>query len=288
MCQLNVYMIDKFVSGLDVKEIFNKHHHKTFENINEEIELKDFDDKYNYYEASAKRCDCGSVVGLLRDYKGKFQSYTDYLASMEKQNVVNLYKIKDLLSEVDYQSKLDNVLNVRDRMFLKLEDFTKDLKDREVVLSELTVKTHPNLQDQIMIKKLTQEIDSLKKSLNDNPEYKMAELSYNDFIKQNELLIASRNYTLDYKKDWWQENIDLKISKVEHENHIHTNAEFNHLKFILGDVLKLTDEVKLFSICQEDDSNYDNLNRVKDISLNDLKLEDLIFLDHRDVVTIKR
>lgn len=289
MCKLNVYMIDKFVPGIEVKEIFGHHHHKTFENINSEIELKDYDDKYNYYEASAGRCDCSSVVGLLSDYKDKFSTYVDYLKSIDKEDIVKLYEIKKVLLSPDYESDLNQVLNIRDKLFARLENYRKDLKDLELKRSELMVTSKPNIQDQIEIKKLTGEIEKEKERLNNDNEYKVLNHAYEKFIEVNQPLILSRNYTLKNKKDWWQENIDLKISKVEHESHMHVNAEFNHLKFILNDVLKLTPEVKIFSFWQEDEwKEYDNLKEVKTISINDLSLDDLLFLDLREVVTITR
>lgn len=289
MCKLNVYMIDKFVPGIEVKEIFGHHHHKTFENINSEIELKDYDDKYNYYEASAGRCDCSSVVGLLSDYKDKFSTYVDYLRSINKEDIVKLYEIKKVLLSPDYESDLNQVLNIRDKLFARLENYRKDLKDLELKRSELMVTSKPNIQDQIEIKKLASEIEKEKERLNNDNEYKVLNYAYEKFIEVNQPLILSRNYTLENKKDWWQENIDLKISKVEHESHMHVNAEFNHLKFILNDVLKLTPEVKIFSFWQEDEwKEYDNLKEVKTISINDLSLDDLLFLDLREVVTITR
>lgn len=289
MCKLNVYMIDKFVPGIDVKEIFNHHHHRGFENINNEIELKNYDDKYNYYEASAKRCDCGSVVGMLSDYSGKFGSYAEYLNSIDKENISKLYKIKDILEDSEYESKLNSVLSVRDEMFSKLDSYTKRLKELEARLSEITVTSKPNIQNHIAIKKLTREVNEIKKSLENNHDYKMLELSYNDFISRNELLIASRNYTLENKKDWWQENIDNKISRAEHECHIHVNAEFNHLKYILKDVLRITEEIKLFSFWQEDECHeYNNLQEIKSVKISDLNLEDLLFLNLKQVLTITR
>lgn len=289
MCKLNVYMIDKFVPGIEVKEIFGHHHHKTFENINSEIELKDYDDKYNYYEASAGRCDCSSVVGLLSDYKDKFSTYVDYLKSIGKDDIVKLYEIKKILQDPDYEKNLDQVLTIRDKLFARLENHRKDLKDLELKRSELMVTSKPNIQDQIEIKKLTSEIEKEKERLNNDNEYKVLSRAYEKFIEVNQPLILSRNYTLENKKDWWQENIDLKISKVEHESHMHINAEFNHLKFIINDVLKLTPEVKIFSFWQEDEwKEYDNLKEVKTISINDLSLDDLLYLDLREVVTITR
>ncbi len=289
MCKLNVYMIDKFVPGIEVKEIFGHHHHKTFENINSEIELKDYDDKYNYYEASAGRCDCSSVVGLLSDYKDKFNTYMDYLKSIGKEDIAKLYEIKKVLQAPNYESDLEQTLTLRDRMFVRLETYTSKLKELELKKSELTITTKPNIQDQIEIKKLTSEIASEKERLNNDNEYKVIALAYEKFIESCQPLILSRNYTLENKKDWWQENIDLKISKVEHESHMHVNAEFNHLKFIINDVLKLTPEVKIFSFWQEDEwKEYDNLKEVKTISIEDLSLDDLLFLDLREVITITR
>lgn len=289
MCKLNVYMIDKFVPGIDVKEVFNHHHHKAFENINDEIELTNYDDKYNYYQASAKRCDCSSVVGMLVDYKGKFDSYIEYLNSIDKGDIVALYNIKSLLQELNYDSKLSSVLATRDRMFEKLEKFTLPLKEAEAKLSELTVSAKPNIQDQIAIKKLSSEIIELRKALENNQDYKSQELLYNEFIKANELLISSRNYTLENKQDWWQKNIDGAINKAEHECHIKVNAEYNHLKNILKGVLKLTDEVKLFSFMQEDDCyEYNNLEEVKTVKIDELTMEDFLFLDVRQVITITR
>lgn len=286
MCKLNVYMIDKFVPGIDVKEIFNHHHHKSFENINDEIEIKKYDEQYNYYEASAGRCDCGSIVGMLSDYSDKFDSYLDYLNSVGKENIVELYKIKEHLLDENYDEKLNNVLKTRDKMFSKLEAYTSRLKELEAKMSEIDLNQKQNLQGQILIKQLKKEISELKESLSKNEEYKMLELSYNDFIKRNESLIASRNYTLQNKKDWWQANIDNKINMLEHENHMHVNAEFNHLKFVLGDILKLTGEVKVFSFWQDEDTDYDNLEEKKVVSLKDLKIDDLVFLNFKEVITI--
>lgn len=289
MCKLNVYMIDKFVPGIDVKEVFNHHHHKAFENINDEIELTNYDDKYNYYQASAKRCDCSSVVGMLVDYKGKFDSYIEYLNSIDKGDIVALYNIKSLLQEPNYDSKLSSVLATRDRMFGKLEKYTTPIREAEAKLSELTVSAKPNIQDQIAIKKLSSEIVELRKALENNQDYKSQELLYNEFIKANELLISSRNYTLENKQDWWQKNIDGAINKAEHECHIKVNAEYNHLKNILKGVLKLTDEVKLFSFMQEDDCyEYNNLEEVKTVKIDELTMEDFLFLDVRQVITITR
>ena len=288
MCKLNVYMVDKFVPGIDVKEIFNHHHHKAFENINDEIEITKYDNFYNYYEASAGRCDCGSLVGILSDYADKFDSYLEYLTSIGKENLVELYKIKEILLSEDYDKKLGSVLSTRDKMFSKLELFTKDLKELEAKHSEMLLNQKPNLQDQILIKQIEREISDIKNKLENNEEYKMLKLSYEDFIERNGLLIASRNYTLENKQDWWQVNIDNKINMLEHESRMHINAEFNHLKFILKDVFKLTDEIKLFSFWQDGDTDYDNLEEVKTVSLNDLKIDDLVFLNFKQVITITK
>ena len=289
MCKLNVYMIDKYVPGIDVKEIFNHHHHRKFENINDEIELKGYDDNYNYYEASPTKCDCSSVVGLLSDYKDKFHTYVEHLISINKGDIAKLYQIKEMLKDEHYQDKLNNILATRDEMFAKLQSFTKHKQELEARISELTVTNRPNMQDQILIKKLTSELNDVKKQLENNHDYKMCEMAYNDYISRNELMILSRNFTLEHKKDWWQENIDSKINKVEHECHMHVNAEFNHIKTILRDVLKITNEVKLFSFWQEDDSHeYDNLEEVKTISIDNLELEDVIFLDLKQVITITK
>lgn len=292
MCQLNVYMIDKFVSGIDIKEIFNKHHHQSFENINEEVVIKNYDDDYNYYEASNNRCDCGSVLGKLNNYIGKFNTYTEYLESNKKDKVLKLYKIKELLLSDDYNQQLENLLTTKNELFTKLNNFNNNIKELEVQLADLQVNPKPNLQDQIKIKQLTNEIKTAKSNLDSDNHYNLVKSYYEDYIAKNELLLSSQNYTLEHKKDWWQENIDLAISKAEHEYHDHTNAEFNHLKFILNDILKLTDEVKLFSFWQGDaerENNYFNsLTEVKTTTLNDLKLDDLVFLNYKDVVTITR
>jgi len=292
MCQLNVYMIDKFVSGVDVKEIFNKHHHHNFENINEEVVIKNYDDDFNYYEASNNRCDCGSVLGKLNNYIGKFNTYCEYLESNKKDKVLKLYKIKELLLSRDYNQQLEKLLTTKNELFTKLNDYNHKIKDLEIELADLQITDKPNLQDQIKIKQLSSKLREAKNNLDNNNHYKLAREVYEDYIAKNELLISSQNYTLEYKKDWWQENIDLAINKAEHEYHDHTNAEFNHLKFILNDILKLTDEVKLFSFWQGDaereNDYFNSLTEVKTTTLDELKLEDLIFLNYKDVVTIKR
>ena len=89
-------MIDKYVPGMDVKEIFNKHHHQNFENLNSEVVIKSYDDDYNYYEASNNRCDCGSLIGLIREHKGKFNTYKEYLEANNKTQILKLYNIKQL------------------------------------------------------------------------------------------------------------------------------------------------------------------------------------------------
>ena len=292
MCQLNVYMIDKYVSGVDVKEIFHRHHHHSFENINEEVVIKNYDDDYNYYEASHNKCDCGSVIGFLSNSNTKCASYIEYLESCGKEEIAKLYKIKKMLLKPDYEEKLNSTLQYRDTMFSKLENYALPIKEKEAILSELTLKTTPNLKDQIKIKQLESELKALKSGLDNNEEYKMLKLSYNDYIDRNSLLIASQNYTLEFKKDWWQENIDMAINKAEANFHQHVNAEFNHLKFILNDILKLTDEVKLFSFWQNDakqESDYFNsINEVSSTTIDELSLDDLVFLNYKDVITIKK
>ena len=292
MCQLNVYMIDKYVPGVDVKEIFNRHHHHSFENINEEVVIKNYDDDYNYYEASHNKCDCGSVIGFLSNSNTKYTSYIEYLENCGKKEIAKLYKIKKLLLKNDYEERLASALQYRDTLFSRLEAFTNPIKEKEALLSELTLKQNPNIKDQIKIKQLDSEIKALKSDLENNEEYKMLKLSYADYIDRNSELIASQNYTLEFKKDWWQENIDMAINKAEASLHQHVNAEFNHLKFILSDILKLTDEVKLFSFWQNDaKQECDYFNSIREVScttLNELSLDDLVFLNFKDVITIKK
>jgi len=292
MCQLNVYMIDKYVPGVDVKEIFNKHHHHSFENINETVVIKNYDDDYNYYEASTNKCDCGSIIGFLTNTNVNYKNYIEYLEKNDKHDVVKLYKIKNILKQPNYEEKLKSIISYRDTLFSKLEDFKKDIKEKEVTLSELSLKQNPNIKDQVKIKQTTEEINKLKSNLDDNKEYKMLELSYNDFIDRNSDFIASQNYTLEFKKDWWQENIDLAINKCEANYHHHVNAEFNHLKFVLNDILKLTNEVKLFSFWQNDAEHendyFNSINEVKSTTLNELCIDDLVFLNYKDVITIKK
>ena len=211
------------------------------------------------------------------------------MISINKGDIAKFYQIKEILKDEHYQDKLNKILSVRDEMFSRLQGFIKHKNEIEAKLGELTISTRPNMQDQITIKKLTAELNEIKKELENNHEYKMYEASYNDFITRNELMILSRNFTLEHKSDWWQENIDSKINKIEHECHMHVNAEFNHIKSILKDVLKITDEVKMFSFWQEDDNHeYDNLEEVKTVKIDDLELEDVIFLDLKQVITITR
>ena len=209
-----------------------------------------------------------------------------------KEEIARLYKIKKLLLKPDYEERLSSALEYRDKLFSKLENFTTTIKEKEALLSELSLKQNPNLKEQIQLKQLNEEIRSLKESLDNNEEYKMLKLSYTDYIDRNSNLIASQNYTLEYKKDWWQENIDMAINKAEANFHQHVNAEFNHLKFILNDILKLTDEVKLFSFWQNDaEHENDYFNSIKEVNsttINDLTLDDLVFLDFKDVITIKK
>ena len=94
MCQLNVYMIDKYVPGVDVKEIFKHHHHHTFENINETVVIKNYDDDYNYYEASNNKCDCGSIIGFLTNNNSKYTSYLEYLEKMKSVKWLNYTRSK--------------------------------------------------------------------------------------------------------------------------------------------------------------------------------------------------
>lgn len=292
MCQLNVYMIDKYVSGIDVKEIFNKHHHHNFENINEEIVIKNYDDDYNYFEASNHRCDCGSIIGKLNNCVGKFNTYEEYLRSQEKDKILKLYKIKDLLQLPDYEQRLNSTLSTRDELFDKFTRLSKPIQDIDIEISNIQLKSKPNLQEQVRLKHLNSARKELQQKIENSHEYQLSKSIYEEFISNNEAIISSQNYTLEYKKDWWQENIDLAISKAEHECHDHTNAEFNHLKFVLNDIFKLTNEVKLFSIWQSDAKTerdyFNSLKEVKTTTINDLTLEDLVFLNYKDVITIKK
>lgn len=292
MCQLNVYMIDKYISGCDVKDIFNKHHHKNFDSLNSEITIRTYDDDYNYFEASNNHCDCGSVIGLIRDQKGKYNTYTDYLNANDKQHITKLYKIRDFLYSPDHEEVFNNINTTKTRMFDKLQRYQAPIINKDIEISEITVKPNLNFQDQVRLKRLTQEKKQLEKDLENNKEYNYERLSYEDFVKRNEHIIASEKYTLENKKDWWQANIDFAISHAEHETHSHAFAEFNHMKIILNDILKLTDQVKLFSFWQSD-AKYENdyfnsLTETKTTKLSDLKLEDLIFLDFKEVVTVTR
>ena len=292
MCQLNVYMIDKFVPGMDVKEIFNRHHHHNFENLNDEVVIKTYDDDFNYFEASNNRCDCGSLLGIIRDEKDKYSTYREYLEATDKSELLKLYKIKDHLLSPDYSEKLANCLTTRDNLFNKLNAFSKPLVDIDMEMAEIQMKAKPNLQEQVRLKQLFNERKAVQEKIEHSHDYILAKDIYENFAKENESLISSQNYMTEYKKDWWQENIDTAINMFEHKNHSHLNAEFNHIKSVLNDILKLTNEVKLFSFWQSD-AKYENdyfnsLTEVKTTTLQDLKLEDLIFLDFKEVVTIKR
>lgn len=97
-------------------------------------------------------------------------------------------------------------------------------------------------------------------------------------------------YTGDIKNNNLEaivEKIDKKFFEFREGYGKNEEAEFDCLKNFIGGVLKKTDEINILSFWQ-DGEPYVEIKNKEDISFNDLKIENLIFLNYNDLLTIRK
>lgn len=271
MCQLNLYMVPKSVPKEEVISIFEKHNLYIIKDSY--YKFNDLARNYEFYSANSG-CDCSSIISRLREEN--VSNFNAYKIRKKNEEIEKLNKMKRLKTSKEYDTKVKEFENQRDKLWDVLESFSKHIDDYETEEQEKIFKSNLKQEEQIkMIHEiLYPKVNEMYKTLEKNKEYQNALKEYQNYIIKN----TDLNYSIYY-------DIKEKEKTVYEYDFSDFYEQFSNLKDAFIDVLKLAKEIYIYPFWQDED-----LLEIKDerqVMIENLNIEDLIFLPYKNLLQIE-
>lgn len=271
MCQLNLYMITKNVSNGEVISIFEKYN--LFISVEDYYKLDDIVETYTLYSDSY-HCDCNSIISRLQEES--VSSFDAYIVKKKAEDIDKLNRMKTLKASKNYKTKVKEFENQKDKLWEVIERLNQEILDYE---NEETEKIFAlDLQDENKYKMLDEilypKLRKMRKELGNKIEYQNALKNYEDYLFQNRDLSESIYYNIA--------DFESKIAKYDFSDFL---DEFNNLKNAYYEILKLADEICIYSFWQ--DENALSIEGQRQVEIQDLSIDDLVFLPYRNLLKIK-
>lgn len=245
MCQLNLYIVPKTVKKEVVLEIMKDcFYYQNPECVSAENLLPEVQELFDVYVSAGMGCNCGTVQTCYQDGFDG-KSWLEVKKEIMLEKIEKLNRIKLLLEREDYLEYKNNVL------------------------------------------KKSQEIENRLKELRDE-EYKNVMKEWQVFFSENSLLYEAmmryEKIKTENGKEIVYHNIDDDINNIEKIEFKNIENEYKDLVRFIDSILELTDEVKLLSFWQDENSPI--VKNEKFIMRSDLKIDDIIFLKYNELLTI--
>ena len=245
MCQLNLYIIPKTAKKDLVLQLMKDYFdYQNPECITEENLLSEIKDEYNVFISAGMGCNCGTVQAYFQD-EDDSKSWIELKENLIYEQREKLEKVRQLLERKDYLEYKQEILNKQ----------TELIKKREAAKGQ-------------------EAEDALKKLQN--------------FISDNQLLFETimkyEKRKVENGKEIVYHEIDEEIKSAERYAIGNVESEFENLKNFVNDILKETEEIKLFSYWQDEskplieDEDY--------VMQNELKIENIVYLKYNVLLTI--
>lgn len=270
MCQLNLYMVPKSVSKEEIINIFEKYN--LYISGNSYYKLDEFVESYEIYAANCG-CDCRSIISSLQDVN--VSNFDEYKIKKKNEDTEKLNKMKNLKDSKDYETKVKEFENNRNKLWEIVDNFSKHIRDYEIQEKEkifaLNLKEDEEckMMDEILYPKLNEMHEVIYKS----KEYNNALEEYQDYITKNADLNESTYYDIE-------EN-EKTINEYDFSD---LHDQFSDLKNIFTEILKLTKEIYIYPFWQDDEPL--EIKDKRQIVIENFSIEDLVFLPYRNLLQI--
>ena len=310
MCQLNLYCVSKTVDPQKVITILNNCFNCS---VAEHLGKNDYyveglEADYNFFACAGMRCNCGSMISRYQDATEQV-SWQELRTNEINKEVERLTRVALVMEQPNYKQLLNNYKKTQAKLWAEYQRTEADLRKAEKELFD-SVRNRTDLTEQekedLMIKEIYPKLQTLHTELNEVPEHKKAVEAYRKFMQENDALIASSLYTLKPHKPGKRKHIYYDESGQEHVEYYPTTSsniydviqekketffkfeetEFSEIKASIESILKLTNEVKIYSFWQDGDPLV--VNERYEISLDDFNETCAVYLKYKDLLTIKK
>lgn len=128
-----------------------------------------------------------------------------------------------------------------------------------------------------MMNKLYNKTSKMRSKTEKSIESKIIAKEYMKFLKDNNLMNLS---------DYYYNNINERKNIIENTDYTDIHIEYNEYKKIFIEMLELVDEISIYPFWQN--INKLKVKGIKEVYINDLKIEDLVFHPYHHLLTIKK
>lgn len=285
-----------------------------------------FDEEYNGYTGYVKGCcNCGSFVGSMSETEDSYESYDEMVSCETKKELEMLYEVRELMHKPDYRKIREQYVEKRDILLDKMFAMTEEVNEYELEQMEKLDEKYDCEPPEDIVNELYEEVEKRLDVIYSSDEYKKQDKMLDDLRNKNAVLEKSTMYYLtkeeqdkemydgvsatellagdDETLDGWLSEligetdeedclecefeepsmvIDDVIEKMENETGREANAEFEEYKNLFDNLLNTNEDI-LFATIWSEVKKY---NFVNEISLSEMKMEDLAKMDYFDIIKV--
>ncbi len=270
------------------------------------------------YRTGAGGCNCGSFVGSMIEKKG--MSYESALSALKKEKLEQLYRIRELLHQPDYQKRKERFEQQRDLLLKELQPYQDQMFDYEMKQMEELEANYEGEELQKKREELYMNLGNMLKGIGLESEYVLHQNAYHSFLQENSIMNESTTYYLTREEEEKSRDIGIPLAELlglelgeAIENPDLESFQFEEMEM----QSRVIDEVILNEekdTCQNHKKEYEeyiqlfqqlleyipsfkfatiwsdtkNLKNVKTVEIGTVRIDDLAFLDFDEMVTISR
>ncbi|SHJ10028.1 hypothetical protein SAMN02745163_01304 [Clostridium cavendishii DSM 21758] len=270
MCQLNLYMIPKNIPREKVISVFKKNNFY----IREESYYKfdDLSEKYEFYHISS-HCDCNSIISRLQEEN--VNSFEEYKVKKKLEDTDKLSRMKKIKCSKDYKKKARKFKKQKEKLrnrAYRLHDIVSDWTDEEIEWGLEKFLVSEELE-KIRSANRFEKLNRLFREIEKEKEYKKAFGRYNEYMDKNKDLFDSIYYNISkYQKE---------IAEYDFSDF---NEGYEQLQNLYRDILKLTNEICVYPFWQNEEQI--KIEDRKEVKIEDLSVDDLVFLPYRNILKV--
>lgn len=286
--------------------------YETAECINAENPIVELKEEYNLFINTACRCNCGTVLAHYNEVSSG-ESWLEFKKSTKAKEVARLESIKEIMEKKTYKKEKKAFEKQRDKVWSKIEETDGDIGEiEEKLTTEIMDREDLSMEEKsrLMNEKVYPKINKLMDERELLPERMKAMQAYSEFLQKNQLIYDSTIYELKGQKqetipmvtmqDFMEEKEDAEIfnyevpsnciydviDRVKNEDGNTIEKEYDEMKAFIAEVLKHTNEIKIFAFWQ--DGTDIVVNNRKRITFDELKMEEIVFLKYNELLTITK
>jgi len=263
-------MAPKNVPAEEIISIFEKYNLNT--SMASYYKIDEMAERYEFYSTSC-HCDCNSIISRLQNEN--VSSFDAYKIKKKNEDTEKLNRMKEVKANKDYEKRVKEFENERDRLWELLDSFSKNIIDYETEETEKILAL--NLQDEEQSKMFNEilypKLNEMHKELDSNKEYQNTLKEFRDFLAENTDLDNSIYYNIaDFEKT---------INEYDFSDFI---DQFNSLKNTFREILELADEICIYPFWQDREPS--EIKNKRQVVLQNLNIDDWVFLSYRNLLKI--